>query len=57
MSYDPTTASCFYCERGIDLALMEHEIRDSQPVHAECAKALDEEYPTEAKIAARRGPQ
>lgn len=57
MGYDPVTASCFYCEKGIELRLMEHEIRDSQPVHAECAKALDEHYPTEAELTAHRGPQ
>lgn len=43
MSYDDDTmAACFHCEKIIWLGLMEHEIRDSQPVHTACAKEIDD---------------
>lgn len=41
MSYDPTEATCFHCEKIVWLAL-DYEIRDSQPVHIACAKEIDD---------------
>ncbi len=44
MSYDdPTHEKCSICEKRVELNLMEHEVRNGEALHTECAKAWDEE--------------
>lgn len=42
MSYDPAYEKCPVCEKLVELNLSEHEVRNREAMHTECAKEWDE---------------